>query len=429
MPPSWALPQLNPTLPDHCEPSTPFLTALSSALHICLPTPFALLSSALGSLSIVSWLFAQLPQIYKNYSLQSTAGLSAWFLVEWCLGDSANLVGAVLTNQAGWQVIVAAYYVLVDVVLVSQYFWYTHIRPSGRFGYPDDAPNSGNDDGQSLQGVIAPHIAESRLTSVNRLTPSMETKDAPFPSFQSGGSSQSSCFANANEKPNSPGRTILRASPSASGTPLASPRTMLFMSMLCAVLANASSHTADVSTIDETGVSSQTASQITGRVVSWISTVMYLGSRMPQIYKNYRRKSTSGLSPLLFFAAFCGNFFYSSSLVTNPNAWSDFPPYGGGGWAGSDGSNRVEWVGRAIPFFLGAAGVLVLDGTVGIQFLIYAEKPDVIVKAKERGRGRRWEKVTGWMREWIPSVSPQRNASGEEARPLLTHGRDNYGGV
>lgn len=429
MPPSWALHESLPTLPDHCEPSTPFLAALSSALHICLPTHSALISSTLGSLSIVSWLFAQLPQIYKNYSLQSTAGLSAWFLVEWCLGDSSNLVGAILTNQAGWQVAIAAYYVFVDVILVSQYFWYTHIRPSGLVGYPHDGSKSDGDVGQSEQGAIAPRIAESGLTPTYREMPSLETKDAPYRSFQSGGSSQSSSFANANEKMRSPGRTILRASPSSSGTPLASPRTILFLSMLCAVLANASGNPVDGSMIEDTRVSPQAASQIAGRIVSWISTVMYLGSRMPQIYKNYRRKSTSGLSPLLFFAAFCGNFFYSSSLVTNPNAWSNFPPYGGGGWAGSGGNNRVEWVGRAIPFFLGAAGVLILDGTVGVQFLIYAEKRVAIVKVEEPGRGRRWEKVTGWVGGWIPSISPQRSAPGEEAQPLLIHGRDSYGGV
>lgn len=428
MPPSWALPQSIPTLPDHCEPSSPLLTTLSSVLHICLPTPSALLSSALGSLSIVSWLFAQLPQIYKNYSLQSTAGLSAWFLVEWCLGDSANLVGAVLTNQADWQVIVAAYYVLVDVVLVSQYFWYTHIRPRRRFEYPDNKSDIDDDDERSQQRATNSRIVQYCPAPADRLTPSLETKNAPSRAFQSGDSSQCSSFANVKEKFKAPSRTVLRSSPSAPGTPLASPRTLLFMSMLCAVLANASGQTSDGDISDSTEISSQTASQITGRIVSWISTVMYLGSRIPQIYKNYRRKSTSGLSPLLFFAAFCGNFFYSSSLVTNPNAWFDFPPYGGGGWAGSDGNSRVEWVGRAIPFFLGAAGVLILDGTVGIQFLIYAEKPDVIAKA-EHGQGRRWEKVTGWMRGWIPSNSPQMSAAGEETQLLLARGPDNYGGV
>lgn len=426
----WVLQSIS-ALPDHCQPSSPFLAKLSSTLHICLPTPLALLSSTLGALSIVSWLFAQLPQIYKNYSIQSTAGLSALFLVEWCLGDSANLIGAVLTNQAGWQVAIAAYYVFVDVVLVYQYFWYTHLKPKWRFGYNyseiDDGGGNGN--GQPLQGVVSPRTRYSESAPVDRLTPSLEPKDAPPRSLQTAGSSQSSSFV-SNEKPKSSGRTILRAGPSGTGTPIASPRTILLISMLCAVMANASSPaTVDINVT--TSVPRESAGQITGRISSWISTVMYLASRMPQIYKNYRRKSTSGLSPLLFGAAFCGNLFYSSSLMSNPNAWFDFLPYGGGGWAGPEGNDKPEWVGRAIPFFLGAAGVLVLDGAVGVQFLLYAEKREgIVVKANELGRGRlRWQNVTGWMRGWVPSLSPDRSIPREETRPLLAHGQGNYGGV
>lgn len=117
------------SLPPHCTPQHEFLNRISSDFHTCVPTFLAFSSTLLGGLSILSWLFAQLPQIFKNYKLQSTAGLSLYFLVEWCLGDATNLLGAILTRQAKWQVVVAGYYVCVDVILVSQYFWYTHYRP------------------------------------------------------------------------------------------------------------------------------------------------------------------------------------------------------------------------------------------------------------------------------------------------------------
>ncbi|KAI9867521.1 MAG: hypothetical protein M1823_009118, partial [Watsoniomyces obsoletus] len=67
-----------------------------------------------------------MPQIYKNYQIKSTAGLSIFFLAEWLLGDATNLLGALFTKQATWQVIIASYYVFVDMCLVIQYFWYTH---------------------------------------------------------------------------------------------------------------------------------------------------------------------------------------------------------------------------------------------------------------------------------------------------------------
>ncbi|WEW61710.1 hypothetical protein PRK78_007204 [Emydomyces testavorans] len=439
MPSSWVPYPSIAALPEHCEPSTPLLATISSVLHICLPTPLALLSSTLGVLSIVSWLFAQLPQIYKNYSISSTAGFSPWFLVEWCLGDSGNLIGSVLTDQAGWQITIAAYYVLVDIVLVFQYYWYTYLKgwQFPRFSYIRAREDDEN--GDSWQGVL-PDEASSccQLAPASTVSP-LEVKAAPtrtdqrFDLFRSNSPFQ-------NEKRNSPTRTLHRTGVSAnSSVPFTSPRTVIMITMLCAVLCNAASIPDAAPPITPYPPSnSSNAKEVAGRIASWTSTVMYLASRLPQIFKNHRRKSTAGLSPLLFFAAFCGNFFYSTSLLSNPNAWFDFPPYGGGGWAGPEGSDRWDWIGRAIPFWLGAAGVLLLDATVGLQFMMYAEKhEELVVKVREEGKGRsRWMKVTGWMRGWIPSTSPDRDAAAvaavvaAENQALLTAWRrDRYGGV
>ncbi|KAF9889677.1 hypothetical protein FE257_006983 [Aspergillus nanangensis] len=412
-------------LPPHCEPSSPFLSAVSARLHICLPTPLALLSSVLGTLSIVSWLFAQLPQIYKNYQLQSTSGLSIFFLVIWCFGDTSNLIGALFTRQAGWQVIIAAYYVLVDVTLVIQFFWYTHFKQRELHYH---AYHPSHDDGPEsvLDGVSFSTTNSAGLENSPRTEPMSDTKHVndlkqitPTPSY-----SQSPSYSN--EKLNSSRRSVHRKT-SGPSTLLGSTRTVLLASMLCAVVANASPtelHT-------QSGSSGETL-EIIGRIFSWMSTFLYLGSRPPQLYKNYQRQSTSGLSPLLFMAAFCGNFFYSASLLTNPNAWYNFAPYGGGGWADADGNNRMEWVGRSIPFFLGAFGVLGLDGFMGVQFLMYGTKDDEsIIEIEDPKRGRsHWTRVRGWMRGWIPSISPERECeTTEESQGLLEEERRRYGTI
>ena len=176
--------------------------------------------------------------------------------------------------------------------------------------------------------------------------------------------------------------------------------------------------------------------ELAGAILSWCSTLLYLGSRLPQLYYNWSRQSTAGLSPLLFFAAFMGNFFYSTSLLTNPNAWHNFGPYGGGGWADKDGSDRVDWVLRATPFFLGAAGVLFMDGMMGAQFLLYGEREEELVKVRD-GRGySRWEKVSGWMRGWVPRMgSKSKVVDLAESQRLLAESREierfhqRYGGV
>ncbi|SLM36673.1 PQ-loop repeat [Lasallia pustulata] len=151
--------------------------------------------------------------------------------------------------------------------------------------------------------------------------------------------------------------------------------------MLCAVLITAHPTTPH----DVIRLSSQSSDpELLGRILSWPSTLLYLGSRLPQIYKNHRRRSTAGLSPTLFIAAFFGNLFCSPSLLTNPLAWDSYPPYGSHGWVGGDGSERWEWIGRAASFWLGAVGMLALDAAVGAQFLMFGE-----------GKGKE-EAVVGW---------------------------------
>jgi hypothetical protein len=158
-----------------------------------------------------------------------------------------------------------------------------------------------------------------------------------------------------------------------------------------------------------------------GTILAWISTLLYLGSRLPQLIKNWQRKSTAGLSPHLFMAAFCGNLFYSSALLTNPNAWCDFDSYGGGGWVGVDGNDRAQWVLAALPFFLGAAGVLVMDASVGIQFLIYSDTEEKLIVVEHDTDGGEagtppqwhWRRVSGWMRGWVPSITSDRGAETE----------------
>ncbi|KAI9923472.1 hypothetical protein MW887_008633 [Aspergillus wentii] len=367
-----------------------------------------------------------MPQIYKNYQLKSTSGLSIFFLVVWLFGDAGNLLGALFTRQASWQVVVAGYYVCVDVTLVFQFFWYTHYKRS-RNGYGELAQSHHDGDTGSVLDGVSPSDDNSSYSA-----PSLETaqrseakdvgdfKGTP-PSNVNGHSP-----VYQNEKAGSSRRSITRTG-NGSSLPIASTRTILLASMLCAMMANATPTEAHAQPM----ASHQSTVEIAGRIVSWMSTILYLLSRPPQLYKNYCRKSTSGLSPLLFMAAFSGNLFYSSSILTNPNCWYDFAPYGGGGWADADGNDRLEWIGRTIPFFLGAFCVLGMDAFMGVQFLMYGSQEEAVVRVDDPVRGRgQWTRVRGWMRGWIPSVSPERKAAAtEEGQALLNEERGRYGTV
>jgi uncharacterized protein with PQ loop repeat len=61
---------------------------------------------------------------------------------------------------------------------------------------------------------------------------------------------------------------------------------------------------------------SSTTYEIAGSVVGWFSTSMYIIGRLPQIYLNYQRKSTEGLSILMFLFSILGNVFYLLCILT-----------------------------------------------------------------------------------------------------------------
>ena len=415
--------------PPHCTPTSTYLLKLSSAFHTCVPTSLALLSTTLGICSIIAWLFAQVPQIYKNWRLQSASGLSIYFLLEWLAGDVTNLIGAVLTGQAGWQVGVATYYVIVDICLSGQYFWYTHVRPWHKMRYLTYDDYSEEGEGPSIEDmseIDPPHAAE-REEDLQVPAPSAESKPGKQPLDRSrDGSHRIHSSRRLDEKT----RIVHNATTTRPST-LPSSRPLLSKAFLASSLisiASASTLPPQVPHPLQPVMISLTISnkaEFAGQIVSWMSTILYLGSRLPQIYKNAVRQSTAGLSPYMFLAAFCGNLFYSAAIIANPLAWASYPPYGGHGWVGHEGSDRFTWLSLAAPFWLGAAGVLALDATVGIQFLVYGDGSELEVLVEDREGHSRWKRVTGWMRGWVPNPSATAQvaeAEGEE-RPLLARRR------
>ncbi|KAH6625168.1 PQ loop repeat-domain-containing protein [Boeremia exigua] len=435
-----------PSLPLNCEPTDELLESLSITFNTCIPSYLALVSTLLGTCSIVSWLFAQLPQIYKNYKLKSTSGLSVYFLSEWLLGDLTNLLGCLFTGQATWQIVIASYYVFVDCGLTGQWIWYEllhHGRPLrpiwGRWKSGENDGGSGGGMQQVAKGKT-PETPDKKDIEVQHSAPLDAFR---IPNFaRSPGNVKESYAVSPFGGPqilDSPGtpsnRNIRRVA--ASSSPLASPKTLLYISVVFAVLshgtlAHPTGPSPALSPLSSTPP--MTTREILGKIFSWSSTILYLGSRLPQLYKNHCRRSTAGLSPTLFAAAFFGNLFYSSSLLTNPSAWTDFPA--GSGWA-PDGSTRGVWISRALPFFLGAAGVLIMDAAVGVQFAVFGDgelkdargrmvlrDDEIVVEVDEHGVMKRrrlhWRRVSGWMRGWAPAVSV---AATPSSIPIRTGGR------
>jgi len=108
----------------------------------------------------------------------------------------------------------------------------------------------------------------------------------------------------------------------------------------------------------------QEIQRLIGRISAWTCTTLYLTSRLPQIWKNYMRKSCEGLSVLLFVFAFCGNLTYVIGILINP--------------AGNGNPKQAaHYLLESLPYLLGSGGTLIFDLAIMIQSYLYRNSPPV----------------------------------------------------
>lgn len=87
-----------------------------------------LVGFSLGMASILCWLLCSFPQLVTNYRLKRADALSPFFLAQWLLGDTSNLLGALLKgDQPQTVVLTAQYFICMDCVLLLQYLYYTSL--------------------------------------------------------------------------------------------------------------------------------------------------------------------------------------------------------------------------------------------------------------------------------------------------------------
>ncbi|KNC81060.1 hypothetical protein SARC_06602 [Sphaeroforma arctica JP610] len=92
-----------------------------------------------------------------------------------------------------------------------------------------------------------------------------------------------------------------------------------------------------------------------GLVLGWASSVLYVVSRIPQLYKNYVRKSCEGLSVWMFFFGVIGNLTYSLSIFVK--------------------STEADYLLNSLPYIIGSIGTLGFDLTIFLQFFLYNNAP------------------------------------------------------
>lgn len=93
---------------------------------------------------------------------------------------------------------------------------------------------------------------------------------------------------------------------------------------------------------------------LAGYIIGLLSTVFYLGSRLPQIIMNFKRGKTDGLSYFTFLLAVLANFAYAFSVLMGPR---------------DADQAYIDFVLDHLPWLTGSLGTVALDLTILLQCL------------------------------------------------------------
>ncbi|KXT00362.1 hypothetical protein AC578_5859 [Pseudocercospora eumusae] len=266
------------------------------------------ISGICGSISIACWVVVFSPQIIENFRKSSAEGLSVEFIIIWLAGDVFNILGAVLQGVLPTMIVLAVYYTLADIVLLGQYFYYQgfHLRDPK----PPQNPASESEAPSERSPLISNRHAnahadpdpENRTTSPSTFRERLMSLDAAH---------MSPAVPIHSQPKDGPDTEPLKPHQPRSWT-----QAILFNStaILLVVLAGVAGYyltpSTPVNKRPEYPAEEQEDSlhfSRWGQIFGYICALLYLGSRVPQLLLNYRRKSTDGLNALFFLLACIGN--------------------------------------------------------------------------------------------------------------------------
>lgn len=320
----------------------------------------ASISKILGILSLLVWLFAQIPQVLENHVNESVDGVSPTFLACWISGDVTNLVGCVLSHALPFQICLASYYCFIDVILTLQFWYYTHVYPRQRVHHNMlQSPNMMRP--VNSRGNSHPPPRTNRFeTSTHNSTRSTSRPKGMLKTLSkcvlSGSLGKASAMKIEEKSEESRFSSTSLSESHAQTLPASLEKTKLLLAAVVSAVG-----------LKVHWARTHYNSASVGATCGWISLMFYLSSRAPQIWKNYHSKSTKGVSPFLFLFAMTGNTLYTVSIISDLYLLERYDQH--------LGDVLFEDVLRAqLPFIIGSAGTVLFDSILLVQFWMYRSR-------------------------------------------------------
>lgn len=377
------------------------------------------------------------PQIIENFRRGSADGLSLLFLIVWLAGDVFNIIGAVLQGVLPTMIILAVYYTLADIVLLGQCFYYRGftLRDDLSASSSTQRLDESSANGRGHQGdhIQAQHRGAGSADAVTERTALLDHKskdhahhrdehDERLVSPLSSPRNRESLSPHLTAQPDmhrrhstASFRDILHPSIDSSHLSPAVPfveaptdkdvqrartistfQTVLFnvsaIGLVCAAgimgwyVSPSDSKKSHHDGHDSPGSDKHAAMHMDplGQVFGYLCAVLYLGSRIPQLLLNFRRKSTEGVSLLFFLFACIGNLTYVLSILAySPTCVKGQKHHCRPGEAAAEYGMYVL---VNLSWLIGSLGTLLLDMAIFVQFFLYRENGNGEMNGREEDR-------------------------------------------
>lgn len=332
-------------------PSTSFLANFK--MDNC--SQVANVSSFFSTVSLLSWICAQMPQIFTNYKTKSAEGISPLFLLLWFMGDFLSFTSCLLNDVVlKFQVYLSLFFICNDLTLCYQYYYYNSVYPRKNL----ETISSSTEPEEPVLSEGVSKIADVHSSTNHIHIRGHTNHDTETLSLSQSEGSESSSFG-------STGRTKKAG-----------------FSSMAAVGTFINAGVANAMAIPKDGEVTTLSKESLGLFLAWCCTAVYVSSRCPQLYKNYKRKSVDGISPLLFGSALIGNLTYTLSILTSCDFVED--------------SNKTQFFWRQLPYILGSSGTVVFDIAYFYQRYLYRDYRlggPVMLESWEsiESRGEQWD--------------------------------------
>lgn len=309
------------------------------------------LSSVFGSISFSCWMILMVPQLVEQWRLKTVEGISPVFLLFWATGDIFNLVGAVWAGLLPEVILIALWFMLGDLVTFAFYFYISIVYDKKR-----EARKASKtivvDDESLLLGEHAIHYEHEVQASEYGATPGVSGPPPDHPQSENPHHHhhhhkrrRSSTLEDIVYEPENHSvfvRYIL-------------PLTLVISAgVFGSILSPNSQSTAANMQSAASTLSSSTSNTAIPQILGYCSAVLYLAARIPQIYHNYKKKSTTGLSLLFFLLTMLGNVTYSLQIIVY--RWDR------------------EYLLLNLSWLLGSFGTIFEDLIIVTQFYLYRNK-------------------------------------------------------